>query len=519
MSITPQLPEDDSTSVGKGSSREQHASAAPKIDTYQSRVSQTMPRSPRLQRSANNTEVPFTGNLSGSKDLFTSSQASRQSSIPNSGPISRATSSHQLPVSQTSASSRVLNDPLPFPSNEPVEQLPFPDSVSEQYPYTGSLAGVQAPSAGSLAGVSAQQAPSTNNSAANANSISPSASKASPPVKKKKGLSKQLMLIARVVITLILIALILKGVSWSEVASTYAHVHFTDLLIGLSLGMLGVIFSSYLWHRLVQAENIQADMSHLTRLYLIGVAFSNFLPTSMGGDALKAYYVGRDSGNMPGSASAVVMARITGFFGMMLMATPVLIILHASFNGLLVQRFVLLSLLYLASFGGALIVAAFLPRIQQKYVKGPWATNKFVLKAFETGNTLLLSFKRPRTLAESIAFGFLFWITNCLNYYEYAVALGVQTPFRFYLIAVPFLGVMGALPISISGYGVREGLVEYLYSTIHVPTSTALSVVLLMDMQRILFSLLGGVLFLTMENRARTPEAVVPEAAAPVAAG
>jgi uncharacterized membrane protein YbhN (UPF0104 family) len=84
---------------------------------------------------------------------------------------------------------------------------------------------------------------------------------------------------------------------------------------------------------------------------------------------------------------------------------------------------------------------------------------------------------------------------------------GVQTPFRFYLLAVPFLGVVGALPISISGYGVREGLVEYLYSTIHVPTSTALSVVLLMDMQRILFSLLGGVLFLTMENRARTVEA------------
>jgi uncharacterized protein (TIRG00374 family) len=254
-------------------------------------------------------------------------------------------------------------------------------------------------------------------------------------------------------------------------------------------------------------------MSHLTRLYLIGVAFSNFLPTSMGGDALKAYYVGRDSGNMPGSASAVVMARITGFFGMMLMATPVLIVLHASFNGLLVQRFVLLSLLYLSSFGGALVIAAFLPKIQQKYVKGTWATNKFVLKAFETGTTLLLSFKRPRTLAESIMFGFLFWITNCLNYYEYAVALGVQTPFRFYLLAVPFIGVIGALPISISGYGIREGLVEYLYSTIHVPTSTALSVVLLMDMQRILFSLLGGLLFLTMENRARTVEVATPAAA------
>jgi uncharacterized protein (TIRG00374 family) len=332
----------------------------------------------------------------------------------------------------------------------------------------------------------------------------PSVASNSSQTKKKKGLSKQLMFVLRMGITLVLIVLILKGVSWSEVANTYVHVHITDLLVGLGLGTLGVVFSSYLWHRLVRAENIRADMAHLTSLYLIGVAFSNFLPTSMGGDALKAYYVGRDSGNMAGSASAVLMSRITGFFGMLLLAIPVLIVLHASFDGLLVQRFLLLCLFFLFGFGMAFIVGAFLPKIQGKYLKGAWARNKVVLKVFETGITLTQSLKKPRALAESVGFGFLFWVTNCLNYYEYAVALGVHTPFRFYLLAVPFIGIVGALPISISGYGVREGLVEYLYSTIHVPSSIALSVVLLMDIQRIFFSLVGGLLFLIMENSAKS---------------
>jgi uncharacterized protein (TIRG00374 family) len=330
------------------------------------------------------------------------------------------------------------------------------------------------------------------------------------PAKKKWGLSKQLMFVLRVGITLALIALILRGISWSEVASTYAHVHLTDLLVGLGLGTLGVVFSSYLWHRLVRAENIRVDMAHLTRLYLIGVAFSNFLPTSMGGDALKAYYVGRDSGNMAGSASAVLLSRITGFMGMMLLSMPVVIILHNSFNGQLVQRFLLLCLLFLSGFGCAFIVGAFLPKIQGKYLKGSWARNKIVLKMFETGITLTQSLKKPRALTEAIGFGFLFWVTNSLNYYEYAVALGVHTPFRFYLLAVPFIGIVGALPISISGYGVREGLVEYLYSTIHVPSSIALSVVLLMDIQRIFFSLLGGLLFLMMENSAKSGRSVKP---------
>jgi uncharacterized protein (TIRG00374 family) len=328
------------------------------------------------------------------------------------------------------------------------------------------------------------------------------------PAQKKKGLSKQLMLVLRVGITLVLIALILKGISWSAVANTYAHVHLTDLLVGLGVGTLGVVFSTFLWHRLVRAENIRADMAHLTRLYLIGVAFSNFLPTSMGGDALKAYYVGRDSGNMAGSASAVLLSRITGFMGMMLLSIPVVIVLHNSFDGQLVQRFLLLCLLFLAGFGCAFVAGAFLPKIQGKYLKGAWARNKIVLKIFETGITLTQSENRPRALAEAIGFGFLFWVTNSLNYYEYAMALGVHTPFRFYLLAVPFIGIVGALPISISGYGVREGLVEYLYSTIHVPSSVALSVVLLMDIQRIFFSLLGGLLFLMMENSAKSARPV-----------
>jgi uncharacterized protein (TIRG00374 family) len=482
MSITSQPPEDDYKAMDRDSSRELRPPVPPYVDNYQSRMAHHISRPARLQHSVNSFSTSLTENSSGSRDSFSAHIGSQQPALPDNRRIEQATFTPQGSTSQASG-------PTSFASYEQVEQLPFPSHIPGGLPGPAITPATQAPLSGPPA----------------VNQITTPAAQSSPN-KKKKGLSKQLMLMIRIGITLVLIALILKGVSWSAVVSTYAHVHFTDLLVGLCMGLLGVVFSSYLWHRLVQAENIQADMSHLTRLYLIGVAFSNFLPTSMGGDALKAYYVGRDSGNMPGSASAVVLARITGFFGMMLMATPVLIVLHASFNGLLVQRFVLLSLLYLSSFGGALIIAAFLPRIQQKYVKGAWASNKFVLKAFETGTTLLLSFKRPRPLIEAIIFGFLFWITNCLNYYEYAVALGVQTPFRFYLLAVPFIGVIGALPISISGYGVREGLVEYLYSTIHVPTSTALSVVLLMDMQRILFSLLGGLLFLTMENRARNVE-------------
>src|SRR5947209_8646835 len=115
MGITPQPPEDDSTSVGRTSSREQHASTAPQIDIHQSRVFQTIPRSPRLQRPGNNTEGPFTGNLSESKDPLTANVADHQPSLANHGPTSQVVIARKAPVSQTAVFNRAPSDPPPFP--------------------------------------------------------------------------------------------------------------------------------------------------------------------------------------------------------------------------------------------------------------------------------------------------------------------------------------------------------------------------------------------------------------------
>jgi uncharacterized protein (TIRG00374 family) len=329
--------------------------------------------------------------------------------------------------------------------------------------------------------------------------------------KKKKGTaSKKISFILRAGVTLLLFVFLFRQISWSTLLSLFAHIQDTELLVGLCLATLGVVFSAYLWHRLVLAESIKTDLSRLTNLYLIGVAFSHFLPTSMGGDAVKAFYVGRDSGNMTGSASAVLMSRITGFMGMLLVALPTLIFLHEQFDHELVKNFLLLSLFLAAGIGGTIVVAVFLPKLPDRIFHRAWAKNKIVVKVFETGTSMTRLMTKPRTMTEAIAFGILFWITNCLTYYEFAIALGLHIPFTFYLIAVPFVGLVGALPISISGFGVRENLVVYLYSTIHVSTTAALAVVLLMDLQRLFFGVLGGLLYLTMADKAKSTPTSTP---------
>lgn len=305
-------------------------------------------------------------------------------------------------------------------------------------------------------------------------------------------------ILLRVVVTIALFALLTRSVSWSALLQTLGHLHYAYLLLGLSAGVVCVLFSSYGWHTLVLAERIRTDLARLINLYLVGMAFSHFLPTSMGGDAVKAFYVGSESGNMAGSTSAVLMSRITSFMGMLLVALPALAILHADFTSTIVVWFLLLSALLIFAMASSIVLAALLPTLSAKFVYSRWTQSRIFKAVIKVGAALYAASKRPGSLFAAMVYGILFWFASFLNYYGYAAALNVHVPLSFYIIAIPFVSIIAALPISINGFGVREGAFVYIFSTIHVSSATALLLALLMDAQVLFFGMLGGCIYLIM---------------------
>ncbi len=307
----------------------------------------------------------------------------------------------------------------------------------------------------------------------------------------------------RASVTTLLFAFLLKSVSWSTLFTTLAHARHTWLLMGLAVGVLCIVFSSYEWHSLVQAEGIHTDLARLINLYLVGIAFSHFLPSSMGGDVTKAFYVGRDSGNMAGATSSVILSRIAGFLSMLLIALPSLLIWHSWFASKVIAEFLLLSLLLIVLISGTMIISICLPKVSSRLQKSRWIPKGSIITAVEVGQTLSSAIRKPRSLAIAILFGILFWIASFLNYYGYAVALGIHAPLFFYAIAIPFCSIAAFLPISINGFGLREGALVYVFSTLHISSSISLLLAFLMDTQVLLFGAIGGCIYLTMGNHTK----------------
>jgi len=300
-------------------------------------------------------------------------------------------------------------------------------------------------------------------------------------------------------ITLLLLVFLFKSLSWSTLLAAIAHANPVFMLLSLPVGALGLLVSAYQWQRLLRGEQIRIDLLKLVKLYLIGTGFSHFLPTGMGGDVVKAVYVGRESGNYAGSASAVVMTRLTGFFGMQLVAFTALIIWHVNFNRALVLWTILLSLLVGGMIGGVVVLTAFFPRL----VKKSWTNNRILRTLIPVGNALIRAMKRPRLVAHGTLIGVVFWILSALNYYVYAQALRIPVSLYFYFVAIPVVSLVAFLPITINGFGLRESAFVSLFATMHVPAATSLLLALFMDVQVLLFGAVGGFLYLTMRGDER----------------
>ena len=320
---------------------------------------------------------------------------------------------------------------------------------------------------------------------------------------KKKWMSFTL----RVIITLLLFAFLFKSLSWSTLLAAIARANHVFILLSLPVGTLGLIVSAYQWQYLLRAEQIHVGLVKLVKLYLIGTGFSHFLPTGMGGDVVKALYVGRESGNYAGSASAVVMTRLTGFFGMQLVAFTALIIWRVNFNRGLVLWAILLSLLVGGMIGGVILLTAVLPRILKK----SWMKHRILTNVIPVGDALIKAIKRPRLLAIVTLIGVVFWILSALNYYVYAGALRMNVPMYFYFVAIPVASLVAFLPITINGFGLRESAFVYIFATVHVPTATSLLLALLMDVQVLFFGAIGGLFYLTMRSDERTIKLQKPD--------
>lgn len=285
----------------------------------------------------------------------------------------------------------------------------------------------------------------------------------------------------RIAVSLAIVVYILVDVDHGDLAAALGRVRLGPFVGALLLYIAGQLMSSYKWWLLGTSVGLDRPLGDYTRFYFIGMFFNLFGPSTLGGDVVRALYLA--DGRQPGlSFNSVVFDRASGLALLMAMgAVGLLLFPQYDFPWPLTAGVVV---------AGAVLVLG-------------WWTCPRLVRLLPERNRIrrqvedeLAPFWRDRRMLLQISVvSIAFHLTQVTAQWVLARAAGAALPFSYCLIFHPMISVMTALPLSVGGFGVREGGYLYFLTRIDVDDSIAVTAGLLWFAVTALAGLLGGALF------------------------
>ena len=285
-----------------------------------------------------------------------------------------------------------------------------------------------------------------------------------------------------IVTSLGIAAYILHDVNRTHLWAALTGVRLEWVAAAVAVYVVGQILSAIKWALLGRSVGLGGSYVEYGRFYFIGMFFNLLGLSTLGGDVVRALYIGR--GHRPGLAlNSVLFDRVSGLAILMALGSITLLTQpQYSFAGRL-------SSLVVA--GGIVLVVGWwtCPRL----VRLLPAHNR-IRRQVETE---LAPFWRDSWLLLRVsAVSVVFHLSQVCVQWLLAKAAGATIPFAYCLVFHPILSVMMALPVSISGFGVREGGYLYFLGLINVDDSIAITMGLLWWGVTVVAGLLGGAIFL-----------------------
>ncbi len=306
-----------------------------------------------------------------------------------------------------------------------------------------------------------------------------------------------LKLLVRVTVSAVLIGFLISRVDWPEVRAVAERIQFLWFL-PIFLGMfITSTLSSWKWSLFLKADDIHIPLPRLTASYMISTFFSCFLPSSIGGDVYRVYVVGKHAGTSKAMA-AVAMGRITGFF------TLALIGLLAA----LASRETISDPRVVWSISGVLafLVVSFLLVCSRRVlalgtrIAGMLRLGKVAKVAGGVQESILRYRSRPAVIGGALLVSVLQQLTVVVSISLLARALGVDASLLYFLCFIPVIEAISAIPISIFGVGVRDSLYVLYFGTVGISQAECLGMSLLYVTVTLLYSSLGGLLYLARQG-------------------
>ncbi len=285
----------------------------------------------------------------------------------------------------------------------------------------------------------------------------------------------------RIAVSVVLLSVIAWRTNWGEVGAKFANLNYGLWFGAVVIALLIQLACAMRWQIFARELQFQHTLMQYNAFYLIGMYFNLLLPTSVGGDVMRVWYLDGASGRKLAAFASVALERLNGLLILIAMACVGVLISPVPLPMWITAS--VWSIAGVAVLGSAALL----------FLRG---IDKLPANLRQQLQTVLEIMRVPRVIAGATLASILVQVLGVGCLWCLGGSLGLEVPVAYYCILGPMVALLTLLPISVNGMGVREFGTYLFLAELSVNESTSNTFAFLWFATSVAVSLLGGLVYL-----------------------
>jgi len=266
-----------------------------------------------------------------------------------------------------------------------------------------------------------------------------------------------------------------RGQRWTNLRRTFLRIDLWVFAATLGIFIFGQIIIGLRWWLLLRTQSVFIKFWVAVRLHFLGLFYNNFMPSSVGGDLVRAWYVSRHTDRRFEAVLSVFVDRLIGLLSTLIIAAFFYTLFFRGHSDVI--RF--------GKWGGFLSVVAehgwflfwlvvgvavvFLllslhGRTRGLLLRG-WSYFRMLgIRGFrKLKNAIIIYCSRPLTILVVFGLTVFLQILTITGFWFLGRDMGITADIKYYYVFFTLTWVAGAVPVSIGGAVVVEVLLATLF--------------------------------------------------------
>ncbi len=283
-------------------------------------------------------------------------------------------------------------------------------------------------------------------------------------------MKKNLLFLAKLFISLALLLLIVQKIDWRELRELVTRAETGLILAALAVSVLNLFVSNLRWYLLIQRRSgNRIGFWNLMDLSLVGLFFNTLVPGGIAGDFIRGHRARQYHLKGREAFASVIVDRLLGFLGLMVLSTAGAILCWSTASTFEWQKF--LICLYIMGIVGAFVLIS--PLVSGWIHHYAPRSNALVSKSLKLYDAIA-AYPRHREFWTAFVLSLITGGMLIGTIILLSMAFEIFVPPIYLIWLVPTVGILSTLPISLSGWGIREAGYVFFLEQIGIPTAQGL---------------------------------------------